>query len=233
MPTRSPLFLLFRDELLGYARSKVMLVLWFLMPAIAIIGYLALPAAFTARTSSGFSISATMFMSALTSSLSGTIVAVMIAVDIVSERNRKVFDLFVIRPMRRDSILWSKFFAASACVAVACIIAVAAGLAVDVVLSSAPSARSIHDLGKALVLLAGVIALSAAGGVFFGILSRGSIVAAVILVIQLVGFFQYLPLLPGVLGVLPDQFWLWMLASFAVAGLLVHAAAVMFRRAEL
>lgn len=233
MPTRSALFLLFRDEFLGYARSKVMLVLWFLMPAIAIVGYLALPAEITARAGGGFQISATMIMSALTSSLSGTIVAVMIAVDIVSERNRKVFDLFVIRPMRRDSIMWSKFFAASACVAIACIIAVAAGLAVDLVRGAPPSAQTIQILGRALVQLAGVIAISAAVGVFFGVLSRGSIVAAVILVIQLVGLFQYLPLLPGILGVLPDKFWLWMLVSFAAAGLLVHAAAAMFRRAEL
>ena len=233
MPARSALYLLFRDELLGYARSKVMLVLWFLMPAIAIVGYLALPSSITARSGGGFSISATMVMSALTSSLSGTIVAVMIAVDIVSERNRKVFDLFVIRPVRRDSILWSKFFAASACVVVACLISLAAGLTVDLLRGATPSGGILRDLGKGFVQLAGVLAISAGGGVFFGVLSRGSIVAAVILVIQLVGFFQYLPLLPGVLGVLPDQFWLWMLASFAIAALLVHGAAVMFRRAEL
>jgi hypothetical protein len=48
-----------------------------------------------------------------------------------------------------------------------------------------------------------------------------------------VGFFQYLPLLPGILGVLPERFWFWMLASLVVAALLTHAAAVMFRRAEL
>ena len=29
---RSPLFILVRDELIGYAKSKVMLVLWFLIP---------------------------------------------------------------------------------------------------------------------------------------------------------------------------------------------------------
>ncbi|HSK03475.1 MAG TPA: hypothetical protein VK932_19620, partial [Kofleriaceae bacterium] len=63
--TRSALFILVRDEFVGYARSKVMLVLGFLMPAIAILGYLALPTALTARAGYGFTITATMAMSAI------------------------------------------------------------------------------------------------------------------------------------------------------------------------
>jgi ABC-type transport system involved in multi-copper enzyme maturation permease subunit len=231
--TRSPLFILVRDEFAGFAKSKVMLVLWFLMPAISILGYLALPAALTARQSDGFTITATMAMSAITSSLSGTIAGIMVAVDLVSERNRKVYDLFVIRPMRRETIIWSKFFAVLACVAIACVIAITAGIVLDVARGTAPDAKLLYEVVKAFAQLACVVALSAAAGVFFGILSRGSIVAAVILVFQLVGFFQYLPLLPGILGVMPERFWFWMLASLVVSALLVHAAAVMFRRAEL
>lgn len=233
MPNRSALFILVRDELVGFAKSKVMFVLWFLMPAIAIVGYLALPAVLTTRTSDGFAITATMAMSAITSTLSGTIAGIMVAVDIVSERNRKVYDLFVIRPMRRETIMWSKFFAVVACVVIACIIAITAGVVIDLVRDTTPDARMLYDLVKAFAQLACVVALSAATGVFFGVLSRGSIVAAVILVFQLVGFFQYLPLLPGILGVMPERFWFWMLASLAVSALLVQAAAVMFRRAEL
>jgi ABC-type transport system involved in multi-copper enzyme maturation permease subunit len=233
MPNRSALFILVRDEFAGYAKSKVMLVLWILMPAIGIIGFLALPTALTARASDGFTITATMAMSAITSALSGTIAGIMVAVDIVSERNRKVYDLFVIRPMRRETIIWSKFFAVFACVSIACIIAIAAGLVLDVVRGTAPDGQMLYDLVKSLVTVACVVALSTAAGIFFGILSRGSIVAAVILVFQLVGFFQYLPLLPGILGVAPEKFWLWQLISVAVTALLVQAAALMFRRAEL
>ncbi len=231
--TRSALFILVRDEFVGYAKSKVMLVLWFLMPAISIIAYLALPAVLTARASDGFTITATMAMSAITSGLSGTLAGIMVAVDIVSERNRKVYELFVIRPMRRETIMWSKFLSVLACVSIACIIAVTAGLVVDVLRDAAPDAAMLYDVVKAFAQLTCVVALSAATGVFFGVLSRGSIVAAVLLVVNLVGFFQYLPLLPGIFGVLPDKFWLWMLATLAVSALLVHAAAVMFRRAEL
>jgi ABC-type Na+ efflux pump permease subunit len=231
--TRSALFILVRDEFAGFAKSKVMLVLWFLMPAIAISSYLLLPTAIKARSGDGFSITAAMFASALTSTLSGTIAGIMVAVDIVSERNRKVYDLFVIRPMRRESIVWSKFLASFACVAIACIIAVSAGLVIDLARGDAPAGEMLHDLAKSFATLLGVIAVSAGTGVFFGILSRSSIVAAVILAFQLVQFFQIVPLLPSFFGVLPDQFWVLMLISFALAALLVHAAAVMFRRAEL
>jgi ABC-type transport system involved in multi-copper enzyme maturation permease subunit len=233
MPTRSPLFILVRDELIGFAKSKVMLVLWFLIPAIAIAGYLVLPSSIRPDIGGPFQISATMYMSALTSMIAGVIAAIMVAVDIVSERNRKVYELFVIRPMRRETIMWSKFLAVFACVAVACMIAIGAGLAVDTVRGETPSGQGLTDLARSLATLAGVIALSAATGVFFGVLSKSSIVAAVILVFQLVQVFQLLPILPGVLGVLPDQFWVVILISLGLAALLVHAAAVIFRRAEL
>jgi ABC-type transport system involved in multi-copper enzyme maturation permease subunit len=233
MASRSALTILVRDELLGYAKSKVMLVLWFLMPAISILGYLALPSSVKSEFGLPFEVTATMYMSVLTSTLGGLIAAIRVAVDIVGERNRKVYDLFVIRPMRRETIMWSKFIAVFVCVSVACIIAVTAGLAVDVARGDAPTGAMLQDLARSLATLAGVIALSAATGVFFGVLSRSSIVAAVILAFQLVQFFQLLPLLPAFLGVLPRQFWIMMLISFGVAALLVHAAAVMFRRAEL
>lgn len=210
-----------------------MLVLWILMPVIAIGGYLALPASLTAEAGLPYQLSATMYMSAVTSMLAGTIAAVVVAVDIVSERSRKVYDLFVIRPLRREWLIWSKFVAVFACVSIACMIAIAVGLGVDLVRGAMPTTGLLADVARSLATLAGVIALSTAAGVFIGILSRTSIVAAVILVLQVGQMLPLVPLLPGFLGVLPDQFWIVMALSFALALLLVHAAAVMFRRAEL
>ena len=233
MPTKSALRILIRDELVGYAKSKVMLVMWFVLPAIAIAGYLLLPPSLTAGAGMPFRLSATMYMAALTSMLAGTIAAIVIAVDLVNERSRKVYDLFAIRPLRRESLIWSKFIAVFVCVSIACIIAIVLGLAVDLARDELPTAGLLGDIAESLATLAGVIALSAAAGVFIGILSRTSIVAAVILVVQVGQMLPILPLLPGFLHVLPDQFWFVMAFSFALAALLVHAAAVIFRRAEL
>lgn len=233
MPASSPLVILLRGELIGYARSKVMLVLWILMPAIAIAGYLALPASLTAKAGLPFELTATMYMSAVTSMLAGTIAAVVVAVDIVSERSRKVYDLFVIRPLRRESLIWSKFIAVFACVSIACVIAIAIGLGLDLARGAMPTGGILHDVARSLATLAGVIALSTAAGVLIGVLSRTSIVAAVILVLQVGQLLPLVPLLPGFFGVLPDQFWIVMALSFGLAALLVHGAAMMFRRAEL
>src|SRR5688500_18350570 len=108
MATRSPTRLMLRDELIGFAKSKVMIVLWVVLPLIAIDGYLLLPDEITNAAGMG-GLSATAFVGFLMSSVAGTVAAPMVAVDIVSERNRKVYELFVIRPIRREVIIWAKF----------------------------------------------------------------------------------------------------------------------------
>lgn len=233
MPGRSATLLLLRDELVGFARSKVMLVLWILVPGISILGYLVLPSVMTVKFGIPLKISATMYMSVLTSSIAGAIAAVMIAADIVGERTRRVYQLFAIRPIRRDAILWSKALAVFGCVSVACVLSLAVGVVVDILRGASPSGAMLHELAKSLATLVGVIAVSTGGGVFIGILSKTSIVAAVILVLQVGQNLTIIPLLPGFLGVFPDQFWVVMLVSFALAAALVHGGALMFRRAEL
>ena len=68
----SATWLLVRDEFAGFAKSKVMIVLWVLLPVMAIIGYLALPLN-PLVGASGFKLSATAFMAFLMSSLAGTV----------------------------------------------------------------------------------------------------------------------------------------------------------------
>jgi len=232
MPGRSPTLLLLRDELVGFARSKVMLVLWILMPLVAIAGYLLLPSMLNVRGASSSMLSATMFMSLIMSSLAGTIASIMVAVDIVTERNRKVYELFAIRPIRREAIIWSKFLAVLACVAIACVASIAFGIALDAIRGRAPDAAALHDAAKSLAALVGVLAMSTAGGVLIGVLAR-SILVAVILVLYVGQNLTVLPLLPSYFGVLPQLFWVIILLSFALSVAVVYGAGVVFRRAEL
>ena len=142
MSTRSPTRLMLRDELIGFAKSKVMLVLWVVLPIVAMAGYLLLPDEITNARSMG-GLSATAFVGFLMSSVAGTVAALMVAVDIVSERNRKVYELFVIRPIRREVIIWSKFLAVFTCVTVACLVSLGLGIAVDAIRGSPPT---LHDI---------------------------------------------------------------------------------------
>lgn len=231
MAPRSPTLLLIRDELIGFARSKVMIVLWIVLPLLALGGYLLLPDAVTEARGLG-GLSATAFIGFLMSSIAGTVAALMVAVDIVSERNRKVYELFVIRPIRREAIIWAKFVAVFACVTVACIVSMGLGIALDAVRGSPPTRDMASDMVKSMVSLVSVIALSAAVGVMFGVLAR-SILVAVILILYVGQNLAIVPMLPIYLGFLPDQFWLVMLISAGLTALLLFGATVSFRRAEL
>ncbi len=229
MPTRSATQLLVRDELIGFAKSKVMLVLWVVLPLIAMAGYLLLPEEITSARGMG-GLSATAFVGFLMSSVAGTVAALMVAVDIVSERNRKVYELFVIRPMRREVIILAKFVAVFACVTVACVVSLGLGIAVDAIRGTPPTFD--YDFVKALLSLVGVVAMSCSVGVVFGVMSR-TILVAVILILYVGQNLTIVPMLPVYLGWLPNQFWLVMLITAALTGLLVLGACVMFRRAEL
>ena len=226
----SPGLMLLRDELAGFARSRVMLVLWIVLPALTILGYLLLPAMLAGATGRG-QLSATAFMALIMSSVAGTVAALLVGVDIVSERNRKVYDLFVIRPLRRELILWAKFGAVTISVSIACIVSLSLGLALDAALGTPVTGAIVADALHGLASMVGVIALSAAVGVFFGMVTR-SILVAVILILYIGQNLAFVPMLPAFLG-LPDRFWLMMVITAALVAVIMWLAGVLFRRSEL
>jgi len=227
----SPTLRLVRDELTGFARSRVMLVLWLLLPALAIGGYLLLPAGALLGGAGGPKLSATAFMSFLMSSIAGTVAALMVAVDIVSEKTRKVYELFVIRPIRPEAIVFAKFVAVFVCVAVACLLSIVLGIAVDAVRGDSISGPLLYDALKAVVSLVTVIAVSSAVGVLFGVMTK-TILVAVILVLYVGQNVAIVPMLPMYLGLLPNHFWIVMVISGALAALLLWASAALFRRTQ-
>lgn len=229
---RSPTVRLVSDELLGFAKSKVMLVLWVLLPAIAITGYLLLPTRALLGGDSVPKLSATAFMSFLMSSVAGTVAALMVAVDIVSEKTRKVYELFVIRPIRREAIIWAKFVAVFVCVTVACIVSLTLGMTIDALRGTPVTAPMLYDAFQSLIALTGVIALSASVGVLFGVMTK-TILVAVILILYVGQNLAIIPMLPMYLGLLPHHFWLVMVLSGLLTALLLWASGALFRRSEL
>jgi ABC-type transport system involved in multi-copper enzyme maturation permease subunit len=232
MPS-SPTKILFRDELIGYAKSRVILVMWVLLPALAVLGYLLLPDRVMMERSGATKdmVTATAFMAVLMSSLAGTVTALLVAVDIVSERNRKVYELFAIRPLQRDRIIWAKFFGVFVTVSLGCVAALLAGIVVDAVRGHVPSGQDFVDLAQPLAMLLGTIAVSAGVGCLVGVMSR-SILVAVLLILYVGQNLAIVPMLPILFGILPDQFWIVELISFALAALLGLCAGRLFRRSE-
>ena len=228
---RSATALLVRDELVGFARSKVMLVLWVLMPVLALAGFFLLPLnAF--RTGNHDTMTAATFMSVLLSSVSGTVAALMAAVDLVTERNRNVYVMFVIRPVRRETIVWAKFIAVFVCVATAVVTSLMLGIAADLVRGVPVTLATLRDAVHALSSAAMVIALSASVGVLFGVIAR-SVVVAVVLVLYIGQNLAIVPMLPISFGLAPDSFWVFIAISLALVAIVMWFAGMAFRRAQL
>ncbi len=223
--------ILLRDELVGFAKSRVMLVLWVVLPLLATLGFFLLPTLGGGNGSADAEIPLSYFMGLLLSSIAGTVAAIMIAVDIVSEKTRHVYELFVIRPVNPATILWAKFLAVFACVTVACVVSMSLGLVVDLVRGADQPPGAIADMLRSGVSLVSVIALSAAVGVLFGVLSK-SILVAVILILYVGQNITIVPMLPTYLGLGEDLLWLATLASAVLTAGLMWLSGALFRRHE-
>lgn len=223
-----PTMLIVRDELWGFAKSKVMLVLWVVLPALGVLGYFVLPPEL--KSGMGRTLSASAFMALIVSSIAGTVAALMVAVDIVSEKNRKVYDLYVIRPIPRRAIILAKFIAVFACVTIACVVSMAAGIAVDLIRGQ-PMAE-LYETAKAFASLICVIALSAAVGVFFGVVSK-TILVAVILILYVGQNLAIVPMLPMYFGILPSSFWMFIAISGVLVAVVLWGSVALFKRSEL
>lgn len=128
------LWLLFKDELNGFYRSKIMLALWVGLPAMALLLY------FLVDDIEGMPI--TVFTGLLVSSIGGLLTSVLIVVNILNEKEKKVYDLFLIRPIRRENLLLAKFGAVFLCVTVASFIAIV----LAAVLDSANEGYNVQDI---------------------------------------------------------------------------------------
>jgi ABC-2 type transport system permease protein len=184
--------LLFKDELKGFYKSKVMIALWVGLPVLAILVRL------LSYSSTGQDIPFTIVSALVVSSIGGTLAAVMLAVFIINEKNRHVYELFLIRPIRRYEIIIAKYFAVYLCIAIASLIAVAAGLVVDYATTSTLPTTILSNAGESLATSLSIIAVSCSAGVLIGIASPSVLVGA-ILVIYGGNQVSVIPLIPTIL----------------------------------
>jgi len=162
--------LLFLDELKGYAKSKVMIVLWFGLPLLSMLIHF-----FPSQEDLPIS----YLVAIVVSSIGGTLSGIMLSTSIVSEKNRHVYDLFLIRPVKRYNLLLVKFFAVFLCLTIAVVISLIVGLIIDVITVELPE----HLLGlifDSLVISMSSMAITCSIGIFFGVLVSSVPVAAIL-----------------------------------------------------
>jgi ABC-2 type transport system permease protein len=211
--------LLFVDELRGFYKSKVMVFLWIGLPIIALLFR------FISAGSSGQNISFTLISALIVSSIGGTLASVMLAVFIINEKNRHVYDLFLIRPLKRRDIILAKFFSVYTCVAIASFIAVLAGMITDYITTGSLSTAVLSNAGQSLVTSLSMIAVSCAAGVLIGVASPSVLVGA-ILVIYGGNQISIIPLIPTLLNIEEATIFTILLAGAVASGLLLAAVSL-------
>lgn len=163
--------LLFRDEVNGFYRSKVMIALLVGMPLIAVLMYLLSP------DLEGMPLGA--FTAVTISSMAGLLASTTLAVSIINERTQGVYDLFLVRPVKRSYLLLVKYLAVVACVIAAAIFALLVANAYD---WSVLGYVELDGLGQPALVVVTMAAVSCAVAVLVGTLVR-SVLLGVILTI--------------------------------------------------
>jgi ABC-type transport system involved in multi-copper enzyme maturation permease subunit len=227
-------WLLFVDELSGFAKSAVMIGMWVGMPLLGILLYFVLPTQMpmggAGMDGQGFSLPASTFLALMLSSTGGLLAATLVSIDIVNEKNKKVYDLFLIRPINRGSFMWAKFFAVTFCVTVALAISMFAGILVDVIRGVEISPLMQESILEKFIAGAGVVMISTAAGILIGMLS-----STVLMAVMLVWFIgQYVMLIPMLAGAISND-WVQTITlglTLILSGLFVYVSSMIFKRME-
>jgi len=187
------LLLLLKDELRGFYKSKVMIFLWIGLPLMSILFQ-----SWSASMQQVFSF--TLLSAVLVSSIGGTLASVMLAVSIINEKNRHVYELFLIRPVKRWNIIVAKFFAVYVCIAVASFLAIAMGVGTDYLVRGGASGTVLKDTLQSIAVSLSMMAISSAAGVLIGVASPSVLVGA-ILVIYGGNEVSVIPMIPTILNI--------------------------------
>jgi len=169
------LFLLFQDELKGFYKSNVMLILWISLPILSIISFIFLP-------QSNIEVTASTLSSGIVASVAGWLASMMLAVHIIHEKSHHVYDLFLIRPVTRSQIIVAKFFAVAFCVILASIIALILSFIIDYIVLDRLSSSLFLDTVQSLIVSFSIISIECAAGAFVGV-SVSSVLVGIIMIV--------------------------------------------------
>ena len=216
------LLLLFVDELMGFYKSKVMISLWIGLPLVSILFHFL-------SSSTGSPISFTVVSAIVVSSLAGTLASVMLAVSIINEKNRHVYELFLIRPLKRRNIIIAKFLSVYVCIAVAAILAIILGMVADYLTTGTLSETVLSNTFQSLSISLSMMATSCTAGVLIGVVSPSVLVGA-ILVIYGGNQISALPLLPSILNLTNPTLFTISLGALMSIILLILAISIFDRK---
>lgn len=168
--------LLLWDELVGFYKSNVMIGLWIGLPALAIVTSVFLPG-------SNNDIPLSTITAGIISSVGGWLAAMMLALNLISERNHHVYDLFLIRPVKRYQLLLSKYLAVIICVILASMVALSLSFVVDIIAGNSISTIFQSEIVHSLVISIAIICIECAAGALVGVTVSGVLVGIILVAV--------------------------------------------------
>ena len=149
-----------------------MIILWVGMPLLSLIFNFLVPDVEDIPISS--------IVALLFSSIGGMLASAMLSTSIAGEKVRHVYDLFLIRPVRRTNILLAKFFAVYLCLIIAIGISLVVGLIIDQLTIGTLPEYVVDQTIESLSISLAAIAISCSIGIFFGVMVSSVPVAAIL-----------------------------------------------------
>jgi ABC-2 type transport system permease protein len=174
-------FLLFKDEFKGFYKSKVMIVLWFGMPLLTILMRLIQYLTVASGDITAAEIPLSLILMMVVSQIGGMLSSIMLSTSIVNELNKHVYDLFLIRPVKRYNLILAKYLAVLACLIIAILISLIIGIIYDISTDNLPATTEIwtDNIENFIVALAN-ISISCCFGILIGISVKSVAAAAII-----------------------------------------------------
>ncbi len=215
--------LLFKDELQGFYKSKVMIALWIGLPLLALLVHLWAP-------DLEGELPLSIFSALIVSSISGTLASAMLTVSIIHEKSRHVYELFLIRPIKRRDIIVAKLLAVYTCVAIASTLAVGLGLAVDYYSMGEIPDLLLRETLESLAASLSMMAIASSAGILIGVIAP-SVLVGVILVIYGANQIVSVAMLPFMFDISHRGVLAFLLSAVLTAALMTIAVWV-FNRSQ-
>lgn len=190
--------LLYLDEMRGFYKSYVMLSLWVGLPVFTIALRFRLPIVQPLYPNWPLS----YFVSTVIGGIGGILASVTLSTSMVSERNQNVYDLFLIRPVRRSSLVLAKFAGIYTCLVAATVLSLTSGVVVDVMFKFNYE-PFLSATVKSLVISLSAIAIACSTAVLIGLVVSSVALAAMVTVFT-GDMLMLIPMIPNYVNPLAD-----------------------------
>jgi ABC-type transport system involved in multi-copper enzyme maturation permease subunit len=152
------------DELRGYMKSKITIILFIVLPVLAVV--------MTFITGQLEDFPATYLTTVLATSLAGALGGIMLATSITSEMNKNVYDLFIIRPVKRRNIILAKFIAVYLCTIAAVWLSILTGMIIDAIRQVSVPQFFVDQLNDSILTVFFALAITCSFGALFGVVMK-------------------------------------------------------------